>query len=287
MKQLKKNKYWINVMSCLVVVWIVGSQWDAKGQDSSIVEKIKEDLNTRVPNFELKEVEYQTWGFYWAKGEGQLLPDFRSKVRVDYDSMSNWVESRQIFGYKTEGATTLIQKIMGVGKESDFKNAIYVVSNHSEPYFGVTVQTEEYFCLDQNFKKMDHGPMHIQGILTDEIRANIESRLKNVYVLEGKYADEPGYYQFQVVFETDFVKFQKGKIVYSQDTGEWLYTRYYMSNYHVLPIDLTMYVIDNGGLENFRRVGYDMDASGESYFIEFLDRSRIRLDANFNLITSE
>ncbi|WP_162555914.1 hypothetical protein [Reichenbachiella versicolor] len=267
----------------LVLIFYVGSAPAVIAQDQAEVDKIKTDIEKRLPSFEMSKIDYKPWNFYWAYGKGELIPGIRSKVRIDYDSTGSWVDMRQQVRGSSSLTDELRSSLLGIDFEKNFRNLEYMVTSYSDPYYKVTLKSGELFCLTQDFKRMDYGAMHIEGIMTDKIMKDIDSRLENWYVYEGKAADEPGHYQFQVVFKTDYVDYQKGKVVYSKD-GDWSYTRYYMNSYDYLPMDLMMYVADNGGLENFGRVSYDKSAEEEYYSIEFKDGKRIKLDMGFNVM---
>ncbi|WP_162555638.1 hypothetical protein [Reichenbachiella versicolor] len=252
-------------------------------EDPKEVEMIKADVAKRIPSFELKKINYRPWDFYWAMGVGEMIPGLRTRMRVDYDSNGQWVESRQSIPRSAKNANDLIGDMVGEEMRESFRGADYIQSYHSDPYYLVSMKSGEVYCLNKKFKRMKSGPMHIKGILTKSVKKDIVSRLENVYILEGKKADEPNCYQYQVVFKTDIVDYQKGKIVYTED-GEWYYTRYYMNNYDFLPLNLMMYVADRGGLKNFGRLNYDKSKEGEYFSIEFKDGNVIKMNSDFEEI---
>ena len=283
MKCINKIVLSKSVQKALFMFFCIAFGISAHAQDPQKIDKIKADCVQRIPSLDIKIVDYKPWDFYWVKGIGSLIPNYKTQMRVDYNSDGKWVESRQIIYRNNDDLKELILSMLGNNKYDDFRVAEYVESAHSDPYYFVTLKSGEVYCTDKNFNKMPYGPMHIKGILTDQIKQEIETKLKNVYIYEGKSADEPDHYQFQAVFETEFVQYQQGKIVFHK-SGQWAYTRYYMNNYDVIPLDLMMYVTDKGGFKNFGRVSYDKNKDSEYYSIEFKDGTLIKLDKDFNQI---
>ena len=245
-----------------------------------ITDAIRMDIKKRIPSFtETKFIEKE-WE-YWIRGKADNEFGDNIPIELYYEPSGEWRYDRWIINQNLpEKLGPVIEKNGGA------ENLGQVTFNDSPTaqYYLIGYKNGKHTSANTKFKELPHAPLPIEGMLSSDIKADIERRLKNSYVTAG-LVQKNGDYQFFISFQKEDGEYLQGNIIYTNN-GEWLITAYDLLDYLTLPLELMMHVIDNGGVEEFQNIALIITPNTTVYEVTFKDGSRNTLNENFEVTAS-
>ncbi|UXP32061.1 hypothetical protein N6H18_17095 [Reichenbachiella agarivorans] len=260
----------------IILGMLFAFQLQLKAQENpEVVAQIKNDLYARLGTDKIHNISYQDWGVYWVYASSNF--NFGEPVYhiTAYTEQGEWVSDKFDITHRLPEQIVAFLDSKG---ELAYCQMIYAAGN--DPYYSVVFKSGEHLLMDVDFERIEVGPLSGDLVLTAAVKADIESRLENAYIING-YEDFNQ--QYSVIFKTSYVEFQNGQILYSKE-GEWVETKAFLHDYFKLPLELMMYVNDRGGLENFGPVNQVTRPDEEFYHVKFKDGTTVKLDLDLNEI---
>ena len=155
----------------------------------------------------------------------------------------------------------------------------YIKGEGVQSNYQVVIKGGEYVVFDDEFKRLDRGSVMSGAEPEGMIAHDMKQRFDNCFVVRGTVS-EKGFRNYSITYKNDYMDFQFANVVYNE-RSEWIKTREFLGHYDYLPIDLMMYVNDNGGLENFKHVEKELTPESIIFKVTFKDGSSKQLDVNF------
>ncbi|WP_109832364.1 hypothetical protein [Reichenbachiella versicolor] len=245
-----------------------------------VEELIRKDVKSKYSNVTIKKIEKKPWGVYWVytKIDCQFGDGITLRVTYDLDI--------KITGNMYTITNKVPEKILNKIKiDSPIGWCTYTDNGSGRGNYRIQHKNGQYSLFNEKLKPVEVGEMEDDVVLTHHIKKDIYSRLNDAQIISGrKSKGNLELYQFSIVAKTANGHYNPGMIIYTPD-GEWSRTNYYLKDYFRLPLELLMYVNDNGGLDTFGAINkVEQKDKPTVYEVTYQDGKKVRLDEDLNVM---
>ena len=248
---------------------------------TNVTDAIRLDIKKRIPSFKEKKFKEMEWQ-YWIIGRGDN--EFGDDIRIQlcYTLSGEWrYDSWLIHKHLPKKLRHVIEKNGGI----ENMGRVSFNDTPTAQYYIIAYKNGKHTTANTKFKELPHAPLPIEGMLSSDIKADMQRRLKNAYV-KAALVKKYGEYQFFITFQKEDGEYLQGNITYSPN-GEWLMTAYDLLDFQKLPFELMMHVMDNGGVKKFQNIALLITPFTTVYEVTFKDGSRNVLNENFEVTLTQ
>ncbi|WP_162555801.1 hypothetical protein [Reichenbachiella versicolor] len=250
--------------------------------DPEIKKLILKDAKSRLKIDEVVSLERKIWGVYWLRVKCKTQFGSSTSVDVLYDTDKVWGQTKyNLLKKDIEGSE--LQTVIARDSLSKYRQLIFIESDFYQPYYSVKMPGGKYFFYSSDLKTLSHGYLD-NCKLTNKVVMDMNERLIDPVVIRGWRGAE-GMSTFEITADTHNGYTNMGQIQYDE-SDEWFKTSYYMNDYFKLPLELLMYVNDNGGLEKFEKITQVINRTGTVYWVH-INSNAIKLDQDLNKLASQ